>query len=210
MDNVLQLKSNRRYIVYRIFVITFLLLWLTFGLYDVVKLFTADYIVIQTPNYSAGYPNYFPKFFISLAPFLIPALFMIFNLAAFKFKFSVFGPYKRSPVPNEKPRFERTSGFPGSAIGWLYANGFSIKWFIYDSGLGISFLGAKAFIPKEKIKTLRKPTTLRERLFASFLPQYFYVVEHTSEEVRNPIILPKEVAQKLQEVIKNSENLSNQ
>lgn len=169
------------------------------------KLFSADYIVVQTPNYSAGYLNYFPKFFISLIPFLLPALFMIFNLCAFPLKYSVFEPYKRNPLPRKKPKYEKIGGFLGGAIGWLYANGFFIKWFIYDSGLGISFLGVgSAFIPKDKIKDLRRPATLRERLLTLFLPQSFYVVEHDSDEIRNPIILPNDVAEKLREIITTS------
>lgn len=106
-----QLKPNHNYIIYRIVFVIFLSAWLIGGSYDLWHLSKAQIITVSSPEFISTGPNYFPKYIIFLLPFMLVSLFMFFNLCAFPLKYSIFGSYRRSPLPNVKPQIERRVGF---------------------------------------------------------------------------------------------------
>ena len=128
-----------------------------------------------------------------MMPFVIPAIFMVFNLAVFPFKYGCFGKYERTPSPNEKPIYAiaSTSGRIGIFQGTMPF--FSYK--VFSSGFEISILGVgKAFIFFHDFKEIK----------GGFLG---YKIKHKSPEVRNTIALPNK---EIFEVVKkqHEKNLS--
>ncbi len=107
-------KPDRRYLWYRGFAAVIVVAWNAVGLW------------------AWGKEDREP-YFAMLVPLMLPALFMVFNLMAFKFRYSVFGPLERTPAPSE-PVLEQVSATSGM-IGLLHATWPFFSWELYPSGL---------------------------------------------------------------------------
>lgn len=160
-----KLKRHKRYLFYRVYCLGTIVTWnATALLWGCSQSATRGY----TQNYlKEGLP------LLLMIPITLPALFLLSNLRAFPFQFSVFGPYERTPLPNEEPILKQS--WLGGRVGWAYGG---IAWKVYTSGIGVSILGAgKAFIPVEHIVGLH--------------PGFWgYILQHNSLELRNPVIIP--------------------
>ena len=151
-------KTNNRYIFYRYYCIAAIVLWN--GV--VVRIF------IKGP---------LPLEFLVFGAFVFPALFMILNLAVFKFPYSIFGPLERSTEPNENVVYESRATW--GKIGWFHGTMPFFSYVLYPSGLEIAILGiGKAFLRFDYV----------EELQSGFLRGYKIV--HNSPEIRSPIYLP--------------------
>jgi len=118
-----------------------------------------------------------PGILVPLIPVVLPAIFLVFNLMAFKFPFSVFGPLQRTPFPPDQPL--QSARATGGAIGLLRASAPFFSWHIFRQGLGFSSFGiGKGFIPTQYIQRTQK------RWFGGF------TVWHVSPEVRSPLVIP--------------------
>lgn len=173
MINLERLKTNNRFIYYRIYCVAVFLVW------NVVFLWIFTHHK-QNIRYA-----------FLMVPFMLPAMVMICNLAIFPFKYSIFGPNERTPFPKEQPIFEKYNFWGG--IGWFSGSGrvFSFRMHIFTSGVGISFFGgAKAFISKSNISFIE----------SSFNG---YKLIHNSAELHNPIIFSsKDNFEKIQTILK--------
>ena len=112
-----------------------------------------------------------------LLPVLVPALFLSFSLGAFRFPFSAFGRYVRTPLPTSQPLVidRRSSGI----VGHMSATVPFVSWFLFAEGIGFSVLGVgDGFIPLHLIRRTA------DRTF------YGFTVWHDSPEVRSPVVLP--------------------
>lgn len=112
-------------------------------------------------------------------PFAVIGFLMLFTLAAFRFDYSCFGRYKRTPWPGEDPILvEKT---PGGQVGLVWGwQASAFVWMVCPSGLAIRipFCG-KAFIPLDAIQEVRHR---KDRFRATLI--------HKSPEVRSPISIP--------------------
>ena len=121
-----------------------------------------------------GYVEYLTIYALVAVPLALIAMLMMLSLAISPFKYSIFGPYKRTPFPNEMPLLEKSTG---GRISLFHVSGPLIKYVVYPSGLGISILGTgKTFIPTQYITDI-KPHFLNR-----------YKLKHNSPELRNPVI----------------------
>jgi len=130
-----------------------------------------------------------PRLIVPLIPVVVPAIFLVFNLMAFKFSFSVFGPLQRTPFPLDEPL--QSSRATSGAIGLLQATAPFFSWHIFREGLGFNALGiGKGFIPTRYIQRTQK------RWFGGF------TVWHASPEVRSPLVIPsKSLHQALEQLL---------
>lgn len=163
-----RLKQHKLYLLYRIYCVGAIIAWnATALLWGLSQAATPR----DTPNYlSEALP------FLLMIPIILPALFMACNLAVFPFEFSVFGPYERTPFPNEVPILKQS--WLGGRVSWFSGGAPIFTWVIYASGIGISILGiGKVFIPVDCIVELR-PGLIG------------YTLRHNSPELRNPVTLP--------------------
>ena len=170
--NMEKLKSHDRYLYYRVYFVAAVLLG------------NAASLWIMHNKQPIQY-----QFFIF--PFTLPAMVMLCNLAIFPWKYSIFGTNERTPFPNEQPVFKQA--ISSVSIGWFSVRGLSLfTMYVFDSGLGMSFLGgAKVFIPKEDISSVKK-----EWLCG-------YQLKHNSPELRNPVsFFSKEVFEKIQNTLR--------
>ncbi len=111
-----------------------------------------------------------------LIPFLIPAIFLILSAAVFKFPYSAFGSLKRS-----QPSYDaiENASMVGGEIGHLRATAPFISWSVYTEGIGFSVIGiGSGFVPFSFVRNVDK------RMFGGC------TVEHTSPEVRSPLLIP--------------------
>ncbi len=155
------LKPHMRYIFYRVYAITALLLWNAIGIWEITTMGEGSE----------------PRYLFLLIPFFMPALVMVFNLFAFPFRYSIFGRCKRRGLPNETRVLKQ--GFSWGRIGWLSATVPFFTWYVFPSGLGVSVLAVgRAFVPVGQMI----------RLSSGFFSGY--KLWHTSPEVRSPIRLP--------------------
>ena len=109
-----------------------------------------------------------------------PTVFMLLNLAAFPFDYSVFGRYRRTPPPEDEPLAEEDCGAQvGSFRGWCVAS-------LYTTGLGLRLPPyGPAFLPFAHIVAVERGwfrTTLH----------------HTWPEIRTPISLPRGLYERFQ------------
>ncbi len=170
VENKPEMKSYSRYL-FMIYCLILLFAW-------PVGLFWMAFTNIQ----------YINLYILVMVPLALIATSMWLSLFIIPFKYSVFGPYKRRPFPNEIPLFKKsTSG----RISLLNAFGPLIKFIIFPSGVGISILGtAKVFLPTQCIININ-PYSLAS-----------YKLKHNSPELRNPIIFHnKELYESLQNFI---------
>ena len=151
-------KRHRRYLFYRAYCVTVAVAWNVAG------------FVLLTEDPHAGL-----VFFI-LVPVVIPAIFMLSNLMAFRFPFSVFGPLERTPAPPEPPlqQIRETWG----AINFLLAAFPWCAWKLYQGGIAFSVFGiGTGYVPFDEfvqVEASRLGPTIR----------------HNSPEVRSPLHLP--------------------
>jgi len=154
-------KRHRRYLFYRAYCVTFGLAW-NVGII---------WIIMSTVQ---GDP---PALFLVLVPLVIPAIFMLFNLMAFRFLFSIFGPLERSQAPRQPPLLQARAR-PG-AIGLFFGWGPFFTWRLYQGGIGFTaFPIGRGYVPFDKIVEVR--TSRRGCM-----------IRHTSVEVRSPINIPR-------------------
>jgi len=168
-----QLKPDRRYFYYRIYCIITVIGW-----------FLLFPLVIHHKNYLWLLP--------SIAPFTFPAAIMTCSWSVYPLKYSIFGPLKRTPCPNEPLILEGKNSW--SSVGMFNMNGFfSFSMLIFSSGIGISFSGtSEVFIPKEYFLAVKK----------SFWG--YYQLKHRSPEIRSPLgFSNKEAFEKIQLMLKN-------
>ncbi len=165
-----ELRSRKRYF-FMIYCIAVLFAW-PLGLLWVVLNEYIEYIIIYV---------------LAMVPLELIAMLMILSLAISPFKYSIFGPYKRTPFPNELPLLEKSTG---GRISLVRISGPLIKYVVYPSGLGLSILGTgKTFIPTQAI------TDIKSHFSNS------YKLEHNSPELRNPVIFDsKELYEALQKL----------
>lgn len=165
-------KSHLRYIFYRAYCIIVIGMWNVFGFWMLLHKTT-------------------PEPLLKMVPLILPAIFLLESIAIFPFKFSVFGRYERTPLPQEKPLLIQK--YSWGQIKWFHASPPFFNWYVYPSGLGISIIGCgKFFILTEDIVSIEK----------YFLQGYKLI--HNSPEVRNPIIFPgKRIFEALQDAAKS-------
>ncbi len=149
-----------------------MVLWNAVGLWEFVTM-------------DAGPPTYLPW----LVPVVIPALFMVFSVLAFPFRYSVFGAYRRTSHPQEIPVLVKRDLW--GRIAWLHATIPFFSWFVYPSGLGVRLLGVgSAFIPVEHIKRVWRAGLLG------------WTVHHDWPEIRSPLVVPvRAITEKMREVV---------
>ena len=113
------------------------------------------------------------------APFLAVAMFAVFTAYTFPFAYSLFGKYRRTPLPDEPPL--RTIENSGAVIA-RHGTG-PMTWAFYQHGIGmkIAFAG-EVFLPWEEVEALLMQRGSRSILY------------HRCPEVRGPIRLPQRVA----------------
>jgi hypothetical protein len=107
----------------------------------------------------------------------LPALLLLINLSAFPWKYSLVGPYERTPLPPERPVSQQLRS--RGRVGRFSARGPFLTWSFYNAGLAVSVLGrAAAFIPHTLIDAVEGS---REQ---------GVIVRHRSPEVRSPLLIP--------------------
>jgi hypothetical protein len=112
-----------------------------------------------------------------VVPVFIPALFMAFNLMAFSWSYSAFGPLRRTAEPTAEP-LEVASATSGQ-VGLLTATAPFFSWRLYSDGIAFTSRGVDTgFVPLSLV------TRTKPRLFGG------YSVWHSSPEIRSPLGLP--------------------
>lgn len=150
-------KSGKRHLWYRAYAVVVLLAWNAVGFW-------------------AWGRDDREKYVLFLLPLLIPALFMLFNLMAFRFPYSVFGTRERT-LPPPEPILESVSSTSGM-IGLLNATWPFFSWDLYPSGLAfcVRFVGC-GFIPLAAVEKVKKGFLGSCRVW------------HHSVEVRSPVLV---------------------
>ena len=157
-------KSHRWYLFFRVYTLVVIVGWLVLGLGSAIE-------------------QAFPLYPLVSMPFFVSALWMLSSLAAFPFAYSVFGPYERTPFPDEKPLLVRET-FRGSVGLKLGGGMLAYVWSVYPSGLGIHARWCgKVFIPVGRIRSVKPDTALFQMMTG-------YKLIHDSPDVRNPIGIP--------------------
>jgi len=171
MDRLIH-KKHRRYLLYRIYCIIVIIVWNVVGLYDFSN---------ESPE------KFFSTEILILIPFVIPAMFMIFNLMVFRFPYSIFGKLERQKRPARN--HINASTLTGGSIGWFWASFPFFSWYLYSDGIGFYIIGVgKGFVHFKDIEDLKVGFILG------------YTVNHKSNEVRSPMVLS---SKKFFEQIKN-------
>jgi hypothetical protein len=142
------------------------------------------------------YWRFSPRVFVYMLiafPMTVPAFLMFLTLGGFRFPYSVFGPYKRTPLPREEPVVaDKTMRGRVGLVWWGLGGTSAFVWAVYSSGLGIRIPWCgKAFIPFELFRSLR-----RQRVKSG------YRLVHDSPEVRNPVYIPsRKVVKGIQQIM---------
>ena len=122
-------------------------------------------------------------------PFYVPAVFAIGNPWIFPFDYSVFGRYRRTPLPDETPL--RIIGNSADSFRLRAIAGRSnmgpVIWLLYRDGIGIKMLHGRAFIPREEIEAL----DLEHGLDVAFCRNSMSTLYHCCPEIREPIYVSK-------------------
>jgi len=136
-----------------------LALWIVVGLLDLYKQRT-------------------PPYFLLLVPFVVPALFMGFNLGVFPWRYSCFGSSSGTPFPHEEPLVIRR--FSGGVIALFQCSAPLITWYVFESGFGFHIWGiGKGYVPFDTVTNVKRTMTGCCK------------VSHRCPEVRSPIIIPR-------------------
>lgn len=115
-------KSRKHYIFYRIYVVVTVLAWNVVGLWELARAGTGPQVLIWF-----------------LIPIVIPAIFICFNLAAFKFDYSIFGTLERTTAANDPILQE--ARYNGGGIAWLLATAPLLTWRVHANGLSFHMFG---------------------------------------------------------------------
>ncbi len=108
-------------------------------------------------------------------------LILFFSLLLFKINYGPFGSLKRNNFPEGKI-IEEFKSF--GRIGFFRIGYFFSKWVIFDNGLGIKIFGIiKIFIPRNDLKIVNDHKLI-----------------HNSSEIYNPIILNRDIVEKLNDL----------
>ena len=118
MDRLIH-KKHRRYLFYRIYCIIVIIVWNVVGLYDFSN---------ESPE------NYFSTEILILILFVIPAMFMIFNLMVFRFPYSIFGKLERRK--HHTRNYYDSSTLTGGSINLFWASFPFFSWYLYSDGIG--------------------------------------------------------------------------
>lgn len=167
-----KLKTTKWYLFWRIYCVTFFLM--------LAGCMTGLIYMSEGQN-ETGFsvlPSYMP-FILIIYLFFVSVFLLLFDLTIFTFNFSVFGPYERTPFPEEEAKQEWTVN--SLKIGLFQSNGIPVKWYLYESGIGIFIWPkSKVFIPKENIVELYESKTIFS---------HSYILKHSSPELRSPVII---------------------
>ena len=152
-------KNHRRYVVYRVVWLAMLGYWIAAGLID--------------DHYDLWGDALQSVFFL-----LFPLIFAVFNVAVFRFPYSIFGALEKSREPNDRPIASNPISWGG--VGWLSATIPFVSWRAYSEGLAFTIIGVgRGFITMESITRIRRPLYL-----------IGWAVEHNSPEIRTPVFTP--------------------
>lgn len=172
-------KPPWSYLFFRCYCLAALLFWNGFGIWELLY-------ALETDRLHPWFPY--------VAPLVIPAIFMCFSLLAFRFKYSVFGEFRRTSWPEEKSVC--SARFTGGRVCLMSATVPFFNWHAFPSGLGFSIVGVgKGFIPYGHVTSIKEP---------SFLSPGFKIT-HTWPEVRSPVVLS---SRKVCEVVREKAGVS--
>lgn len=122
-------------------------------------------------------------------PFLMPAGVLFVGWMRFPFAYSAFGKRRRTPLPEESPIYVAENSY--GTLGRLRLSAPLVSWLIYSTGVGAHIvLFGDVFLPWEAIDSLEHPNSPSATLY------------HHSAEVRHPIRLPMEVAQRIAQMLR--------
>lgn len=155
-----RIKASKHYIFYRIYVVVAILAWNFVGFW------------VFTRALRTSGP---PVVMLFLVPIAIPAVFMCFNLAAFKFDYSMFGTLERTTSSND-PILEEVR-YTGGGIAWLSATAPFLTWRVHPNGLSFHMLGVGSGYVDYSQVTGIKPQSSGCR------------ISHSSSEVRSPLYI---------------------
>lgn len=159
-------KPNRRYLLYRVFVIVAVGIWN-------IGVITALIFSIRGNNFAMlAVPAMFPIIF--------PAIFILCNLGAIPLPYSVFGPYERTAFPREQAA--QVISHSWGRFGRMSATWPMVTWHIFPSGLGVSI---------ERIGDFFIPWHAITAIEPGFLGKW--TISHTWPEARTPIVAPNAV-----------------
>lgn len=124
-------------------------------------------------------------------PGVVLAAGSLYTLFWLPFNYSLLGKYARTPFPkNETPigRYDVRA-----RIGEMLWPRSRCTLTVYPSGLGVSLILGDVFIPKDRI------------LYVKYTALGFYLLEHSSPEIRSPIVFRSmDVYQALEDINKGS------
>ena len=122
--------------------------------------------------------------FYALLAFVLIAIsfWMLSTLVPFRFDYSCFGRYKRTPWPAQPPILVKKTATGSVGVLDLCSRAGIYVWALYPSGLGIRVpYSGKGFIPLDTIQEVRRPSWgFRATLI------------HDSPEVRDLVSIPRE------------------
>lgn len=122
---------------------------------------------------------------VAWLPFYSLATLLILNRFVFPWRYSVFGRYRRTPLPNEPALTVFYASY--GRFARLNCTVPMVTWIVYRSGLGIKIaLFGNAYIPARDIVSL------------SFNRLTGCLMVHDTAEIRSPILLPTKVAQAIE------------
>ena len=149
-------KKNNWYLLWRVYVVAAVIAWNVVG-------------------FSSFGDRGSPSVFLLFPP-VAPAIFMLFNLGAFRWPYSIFGPFVRTKAPAEPVQIEARGG--GGRVGLVSASVPLIAWRVYKSGIGFRMLGTG-----EGFVSFRDVERVKSRAFGGCK------VWHHSSQVRSPLII---------------------
>lgn len=152
-------KSGKQYNFYRIYVVTAMLAWNVVCFWELARAGTGP-----------------PVFIWFLVPIMIPAIFMCFNLAAFKFDYSIFGTLERTTAAND-PILEEVR-YKGGGIAWLSSTAPFLTWRVHANGLSFHMFGVGGgYVDYAQVKRIDSHSSSACK------------VSHSSSEVRSPLFI---------------------
>jgi hypothetical protein len=130
---------------------------------------------------------------LCLFPLWIAVIMAWGSSCVFPFDYSIFGKYRRTPLPDEdtlKTVGESFLESLGSYAGAGRANMGPVIWLLYRHGIGIKSVFGSVFVPLDEIDALDL-----EQGFDSLVYRHITAnLYHHCPEIRDPIIVPKGIA----------------
>ena len=124
------------------------------------------------------------------SPFYVVAVIAACSYFAFPFDYSIFGKYRRTPLPAGPPQ----SRIKASSNSWAIAGNSMmgpVTWLFYTEGLGLQSSFGSVYLPHEQIDGL----DLMQGYDRAFYRRKTSTLYHHSPEVREPIFMRKEIAE---------------